>query len=254
MIKITNLHKSYGSTDVLKGIDLEIAEGEVVAIIGPSGSGKSTFLRCINFLEEAQVGSIEINGAKVDLENYNKKQVSDLRKKTGMVFQNYSLFKNKTALQNVSEPVRLTRNTSRQEAEQLAFKLLAEVGLQGKEHNYPIALSGGQQQRVGIARALALNPYVILFDEPTSSLDPELVEEVLSVMNSVILHKKRTMIVVTHEMDFAQNVADRVIFMADGIIVEQGTPNEIFENPQNDRTKKFLKNYLKNQNKFNEVL
>ncbi|QUG39977.1 amino acid ABC transporter ATP-binding protein [Psychrobacillus sp. INOP01] len=253
MIKITNLHKSYGPTNVLKGLDVEIAEGEVVAIIGPSGSGKSTFLRCINFLEEAQVGSIEIDGAKVDLENYTKKHVSHLRKKTGMVFQNYSLFKNKTALQNVSEPVRLTRNTPRQEAEQLAFKLLAEVGLQGKEHHYPIALSGGQQQRVGIARALALDPYVILFDEPTSSLDPELVEEVLNVMKSVIVDKKRTMIVVTHEMDFAQSVADRVIFMADGIIVEQGTPKDIFENPQNERTKRFLKNYLKNQNKISEV-
>ena len=243
MIKITNLHKSYGSTVVLKGIDLEIAEGEVVAIIGPSGSGKSTFLRCINFLEEAQVGTIEIDGIKVDLENYTKKHVSDIRKKTGMVFQNYGLFKNKSALHNVSEPVRLTRNTSRQEAEQLAYKILANVGLQGKEHNYPVALSGGQQQRVGIARALALDPYVILFDEPTSSLDPELVEEVLNVMKSVI-NSKRTMIVVTHEMDFAQSVADRVVFMADGVIIEQGAPKDIFQNPQNERTQKFLRSYL----------
>lgn len=243
MIKITNLHKSYGSTVVLKGLDMEISEGEVVAIIGPSGSGKSTFLRCINFLEEAQIGTIEIDGVKVDLENYTKRHVSDIRKKTGMVFQNYSLFKNKNALHNVSEPVRLTRNTSRQEAEKLAFKFLADVGLQGKEHYYPVALSGGQQQRVGIARALALDPYVILFDEPTSSLDPELVEEVLNVMKSVI-NNKRIMIVVTHEMDFAQSVADRVIFMADGVIVEQGTPKEIFENPQNERTQKFLKSYL----------
>ncbi|MCR8656885.1 amino acid ABC transporter ATP-binding protein [Paenibacillus endoradicis] len=243
MIKITNLHKSYGSTVVLKGIDLEIAEGEVVAIIGPSGSGKSTFLRCINFLEEAQVGTIEIDGIKVDLENYTKKHVSDIRKKTGMVFQNYGLFKNKNALHNVSEPVRLTRNTSRQEAEQLAYKILANVGLQGKEHNYPVALSGGQQQRVGIARALALDPYVILFDEPTSSLDPELVEEVLNVMKSVI-NSKRTMIVVTHEMDFAQSVADRVVFMADGVIIEQGAPKDIFQNPQNERTQKFLRSYL----------
>lgn len=243
MITITNLHKSYGSNVVLKGLDMEISEGEVVAIIGPSGSGKSTFLRCINFLEEAQIGTIEIDGVKVDLENYTKRHVSDIRKKTGMVFQNYSLFKNKNALHNVSEPVRLTRNTSRQEAEKLAFKFLADVGLQGKEHYYPVALSGGQQQRVGIARALALDPYVILFDEPTSSLDPELVEEVLNVMKSVI-NNKRIMIVVTHEMDFAQSVADRVIFMADGVIVEQGTPKDIFENPQNERTQKFLKSYL----------
>ncbi|HWL26545.1 MAG TPA: amino acid ABC transporter ATP-binding protein [Ureibacillus sp.] len=243
MIKVQNLHKSYGDVEILKGIDLEIADGEVLAIIGPSGSGKSTLLRCLNFLEEANKGIVEINGVKVDLDDYNKEQVSELRKKTGMVFQSYNLFKNKTALNNVSEPLRLTKKIPRKEAEEIAYKLLAEVGLQGKENNYPVALSGGQQQRVGIARALALDPYVILFDEPTSSLDPELVEEVLNVMKAVI-KQGRTMIVVTHEMNFAKEVADRVIFMADGNIVEQGTPADIFEHPKNERTRRFLKTYL----------
>lgn len=243
MIKIQNLHKSYGNTAVLKGIDVEIKDGEVLAIIGPSGSGKSTFLRCLNFLERAEKGIILIDGEEVDLENLHKPQVVKLRGKTGMVFQNYNLFKNKTALHNVSEPLRLTKKISKKQAEQIAYDLLAEVGLNGKELNYPVALSGGQQQRVGIARALALDPYVILFDEPTSSLDPELVEEVLNVMKAVI-KQGRTMIVVTHEMEFAKDVADRVIFMADGHIVEEGTPKELFENPQNERTKRFLKNYL----------
>ncbi|MFC7685013.1 amino acid ABC transporter ATP-binding protein [Ureibacillus sp. GCM10028918] len=243
MIKIQNLHKSYGNTAILKGLDVEIKEGEVLAIIGPSGSGKSTFLRCLNFLEKAEKGIIQIDGEEVNLENFHKAQVVKLRGKTGMVFQNYNLFKNKTALHNVSEPLRLTKNISKKQAEQIAFDMLAEVGLKGKEFNFPVALSGGQQQRVGIARALALNPYVILFDEPTSSLDPELVEEVLNVMKSVI-KQGRTMIVVTHEMEFAKDVADRVIFMANGHIVEEGTPKELFENPQNERTKRFLKNYL----------
>lgn len=243
MIKIQNLHKSYGNTAVLKGIEVEIKDGEVLAIIGPSGSGKSTFLRCLNFLEKAEKGIIQIDSEKVNLEKFQKSQVVKLRGKTGMVFQNYNLFKNKTALHNVSEPLRLSKKISKKQAEEIAYQILAEVGLKGKELNYPVALSGGQQQRVGIARALALDPYVILFDEPTSSLDPELVEEVLNVMKAVI-KQGRTMIVVTHEMEFAKEVADRVIFMADGYIVEEGTPKEIFENPQNERTKRFLKNYL----------
>lgn len=243
MIKVQNLYKQYGAVQILKGIDIEITDGEVLAIIGPSGSGKSTFLRCLNFLEIADKGSIEIDGVKIDLDNYRKADISELRKKTGMVFQSYNLFKNKTALHNVSEPLRLTKNITKKEAEQISYQLLKDVGLQGKERNYPVALSGGQQQRVGIARALALDPYVILFDEPTSSLDPELVEEVLNVMKSVI-KQGHTMIVVTHEMDFAREVADRVIFMADGYIIEQGTPEEIFGNPQQERTKRFLKKYL----------
>lgn len=243
MIKVQNLHKSYGKVEVLKGINIEIKDGEVLAIIGPSGSGKSTFLRCLNFLEVAEKGIIEIDGAIVNLEKRKKAHISTIRSKTGMVFQNYNLFKNKTALDNVSEPLRLTKKISKSEAQRKAYQLLAEVGLKGKELNYPVALSGGQQQRVGIARALILDPYVILFDEPTSSLDPELVEEVLNVMKAVI-QLGSTMIVVTHEMEFAKEVADRVVFMADGEIVEQGTPEEIFENPQHERTKRFLKNYL----------
>ena len=243
MIKIQNLHKSYGKAEILKGINVEIKDGEVLAIIGPSGSGKSTFLRCINFLEKADKGIIEIDGTTINLEQYKKAQISKLREKTGMVFQSYNLFKNKTALHNISEPLRLTKKIVKSQAEKIAEQLLEEVGLAGKENHYPIALSGGQQQRVGIARALALDPYVILFDEPTSSLDPELVEEVLNVMKSVI-KQGRTMIVVTHEMEFAKEVADRVIFMADGYIVEEGTPDQIFGNPQKERTKRFLKNYL----------
>lgn len=243
MIKIQNLHKSYGEAKILKGIDVEINDGEVLAIIGPSGSGKSTLLRCLNFLEKAEQGIIEIDGETINLNNYKKAQVTKLRGKTGMVFQNYNLFKNKTALHNVSEPLRLTKKVPKLQAEKTANQLLKEVGLEGREHHYPIALSGGQQQRVGIARALALDPYVILFDEPTSSLDPELVEEVLNVMKSVV-KQGRTMIVVTHEMEFAKEVADRVIFMAEGYIVEEGTPQQIFGNPQNERTKRFLKNYL----------
>ena len=248
MIKVQNLHKSYGNVEVLKGINIEIQDGEVLAIIGPSGSGKSTFLRCLNFLEVAEKGIIEIDGAIVNLEKRKKAQISAIRGKTGMVFQSYNLFKNKTALENVSEPLRLTKKIAKSEAQKKAYQLLADVGLRGKELNYPVALSGGQQQRVGIARALILDPYVILFDEPTSSLDPELVEEVLNVMKAVI-QLDRTMIVVTHEMEFAKEVADRVIFMADGEIIEQGTPEEIFGNPQNERTKRFLKNYLS----FNQI-
>lgn len=243
MIKIQNLHKRYGDTEILKGINIEIQSGEILAIIGPSGSGKSTLLRCLNFLEKAEKGIINIDNVKINLENFKKSHALKVRAKTGMVFQHYNLFKNKTALQNVVEPLRLTKKIYKKEAEIIATKLLAEVGLSGKEQNYPIALSGGQQQRVGIARALALNPYVILFDEPTSSLDPELVEEVLNVMKAVI-QKGQTMIIVTHEMAFAKEVADRVIFMADGHIIEEGTPQEIFEMPKNERTQRFLKNYL----------
>lgn len=243
MIKVKNLHKSYGNIPVLKGINLDVKEGEVLAIIGPSGSGKSTFLRCLNFLEKAEKGIIQIKNEVINLDKYQQSQVVKLREKTGMVFQNYNLFKNKTALQNISEPLRLTKKITRLKAEQIANDLLAEVGLNGKELNYPIALSGGQQQRVGIARAIALNPYVILFDEPTSSLDPELVEEVLNVIKSLV-KQGHTMLIVTHEMAFAKEVADRVIFMADGYIIEEGTPKDIFETPKNERTQRFLKNYL----------
>ena len=243
MIRIENLYKSYGENAVLKGINLEINQGEVIAILGPSGSGKSTFLRCLNFLEQPQKGVIEIDGTKVDAENLNNKDVFSLRKKTAMVFQHYNLFKHRTALENVTEGLVVTRKMKKDEAKEIGKNLLAEVGLSSKENSYPASLSGGQQQRVGIARALALDPYVILFDEPTSSLDPELVEEVLHVMKE-LAKKNTTMIVVTHEMAFARNVADRIIFMADGKIIEEGTPDEFFTNTKNLRTKMFLKNYI----------
>lgn len=239
MIKIENLHKSYGDNDVLKGINLQIEEGEVIAIIGPSGSGKSTFLRSLNFLEQPQKGIITIDKVQVNAEKGEKREVHLLRQKTAMVFQHYNLFKHKTALENVTESLIVTRKKNKAEAIAIGKKLLQEVGLEGKENSYPAALSGGQQQRVGIARALALDPYVILFDEPTSSLDPELVDEVLHVIKEVT-KRNRTMIIVTHEMAFARNVADRVIFMADGQIIEEGTPEDIFLDAKNERTKRFV--------------
>lgn len=239
MIKIENLHKSYGDNDVLKGINLQIEEGEVIAIIGPSGSGKSTFLRSLNFLEQPQKGIITIDKVQVNAEKGEKREVHLLRQKTAMVFQHYNLFKHKTALENVTESLIVTRKKNKAEAIAIGKKLLQEVGLEGKENSYPVALSGGQQQRVGIARALALDPYVILFDEPTSSLDPELVDEVLHVIKEVT-KRNRTMIIVTHEMAFARNVADRVIFMADGQIIEEGTPEDIFLDAKNERTKRFV--------------
>lgn len=247
MIRVENLHKSFNDNHVLKGIDLEIKEGEVVAVIGPSGSGKSTLLRCLNFLEEAQKGIIEIDGVRINVENFTKQEVRALRKKTGMVFQHYNLFKNKTTLQNIVDPLVLTRNEPKDKAIEIAKSLLKEVGLSNKEDSYPASLSGGQQQRVGIARALALNPYVILFDEPTSSLDPELVEEVLSVMKA-LSKKNTTMIVVTHEMSFAREVADNVVFMADGQVIEKGSSEFIFNNAQNPRTRKFLSSYTHTAN------
>lgn len=242
MIKIEDLQKSYGDNHVLKGIELQAEEGEVIAIIGPSGSGKSTFLRCLNFLEQPQQGTITIDDVVINAGKVRKKDIYSLRQKTAMVFQHYNLFKHKTALENVTEALIVTKKMKKTEALEIGMKLLEEVGLGGKENSYPAALSGGQQQRVGIARALAIDPYAILFDEPTSSLDPELVEEVLHVMQEVTKRNK-TMIIVTHEMAFARKVANKVIFMADGHIIEQGTPEEIFTKTKNERTKRFLKNY-----------
>ena len=235
-VKVTNLKKSFEDLDVLKGIDLEIHEGEVVCLIGPSGSGKSTVLRCLNRLEDPTGGTIEMNGhvmtdPKVDL---NK-----ARENIGMVFQQFNLFANKTVKGNIMfAPVELKKMT-KAEAEEKAVQLLRRVGLEEKADAYPHQLSGGQQQRVAIARALAMNPDIMLFDEPTSALDPEMVGEVLNVMKE-LAEGGMTMLVVTHEMAFARDVADRVIFMADGYIVEQGTPEEIFGNPRETRTKEFL--------------
>lgn len=243
MLKINNLHKRFDKLEVLKGIDLEVSKGEVVVVIGPSGSGKSTLLRCLNYLEAPEKGNIEISNVKVDAEKSHKKDIRDLRKVTAMVFQNYNLFKNKSVLENITEALLIVQNMPKDEAEAVAEKLLIQVGLIDKKDNYPSTLSGGQQQRVSIARAMALNPQVILFDEPTSALDPELVGEVLNVIRQ-LASKHMTMLIVTHEMGFAKEVADRVIFMDEGKIVEQGKPQDIFTNPKHERTRRFLKQII----------
>lgn len=239
MIKVTNLRKQFNDLVVLDGIDIEVNRGEVVAVIGPSGSGKSTLLRCLNLLESPDQGIIEIGEAALDAKKYTRKEAHHLRQQTAMVFQNYNLFKNKTALQNITESLIITKKMKVSDADQIGKALLEQVGLAHKAENYPVTLSGGQQQRVAIARALAVDPHAILLDEPTSALDPELVAEVLQVIKA-IAEKRTTMLIVTHEMAFARHVADKVIFMADGKIVEQGTPEEIFDHPQNQRTQRFL--------------
>ncbi|TCZ79279.1 amino acid ABC transporter ATP-binding protein [Paenibacillus albiflavus] len=243
MLAINNIHKCFGKQEVLKGVDLTIDKGDVVVILGPSGSGKTTLLRCINFLEQADQGEARFGDEQVNLSTASKKQIYSLRQKTAFVFQNYNLFNNKTALENVTEGLIIGRKVPKATAVQIAKAELDKVGLSDKYDAYPSQLSGGQQQRVGIARALALNPDIILFDEPTSALDPELVGEVLSVMKT-IAREGTTMLVVTHEMSFAKEVANRVIFMDGGMIVEEGTPKEIFEHPKEERTQQFLKRVL----------
>lgn len=240
MIKITNLHKSFDKNEVLKGIDLTINAGEVVVIIGPSGSGKSTFLRCLNLLEEPTSGSIEFEGQDLTSKTTD---INQLRQKMGMVFQSFNLFPHKTVLDNLTISPIQVKKESKEEAEKKATELLAKVGLQDKSASFPSSLSGGQQQRVAIARALAMDPDVMLFDEPTSALDPEMVGEVLAVMKS-LAESGMTMAIVTHEMGFAKEVADRVIFMDAGVIQEEGTPEEIFDRPQNPRTQDFLSKVL----------
>ncbi|WP_424925280.1 amino acid ABC transporter ATP-binding protein [Bacillus safensis] len=239
MIKLTNLKKSFGNLVVLDGINLDVQKGQVVAIIGPSGSGKSTLLRCLNLLEIPDEGTIEIGDAKLDASKYSRKEAHHLRQQTAMVFQNYNLFKNKTALQNITESLLVTKKMTKQQANEIGMKLLKQVGLEQKADSYPVTLSGGQQQRIGIARALAVDPHAILLDEPTSALDPELVSGVLQVIKSIAI-QETTMIIVTHEMAFAREVADHVIFMADGHIIEQGTPTELFDETKNERTKRFI--------------
>ncbi|MGR5559182.1 amino acid ABC transporter ATP-binding protein [Vibrio fortis] len=239
MIKLENIHKQFGETEVLKGIDLEIQQGEIIVIIGSSGTGKSTLLRCVNFLEHADQGSIAIDDIKVDVKNHTKAEVLALRRKTGFVFQNYALFAHQTAKQNIAEGLITVRGWKKQQAYEKAQQILDDIGLGDKADSYPAALSGGQQQRVGIGRAMALQPELLLFDEPTSALDPEWVGEVLNLMKK-LANQHQTMLVVTHEMQFAREVADRVIFMADGHIVEQGSPQDIFGNPQDPKLKKFL--------------
>ncbi|MBG9912170.1 amino acid ABC transporter ATP-binding protein [Bacillus xiamenensis] len=239
MIKLTNLKKSFGDLVVLDGINLDVQKGQVVAIIGPSGSGKSTLLRCLNLLETPDEGMIEIGDAKLNAAKYTRKEAHHLRQQTAMVFQNYNLFKNKTALQNITESLLVTKKMTKQQANEIGMELLKQVGLEEKADSYPVTLSGGQQQRIGIARALAVDPHAILLDEPTSALDPELVSGVLQVIKSIAI-QETTMIIVTHEMAFAREVADHVIFMADGHIIEQGTPTELFDETKNERTKRFI--------------
>ncbi|MEK4423989.1 amino acid ABC transporter ATP-binding protein [Solibacillus sp. FSL K6-1523] len=243
MLEIKNIHKTFGKNEILKGVDLTIDKGDVVVILGPSGSGKTTLLRCINFLERADEGTASFDTIQVDLHNASKKDILAIRKKTAFVFQNYNLFANKTALENVAEGLHIGRGMKKEEALKTSREALDRVGLSEKYDAYPSQLSGGQQQRVGIARAVALNPDIILFDEPTSALDPELVGEVLTVMRE-IAKEGTTMLVVTHEMSFARDVANRVIFMDGGNIVEEGTPHEIFVQPKEERTKRFLQRVL----------
>lgn len=239
MIEIKGLQKSFGDLHVLKGIDLSVKKGEVISIIGSSGSGKSTLLRCINYLEQPESGKIIMNGRDIDYSKLSKEDVSYLRSNTSMVFQNFALFKNKTALENVMEGLMIVKKKDKKEAGEIGRNLLRRVGLIDREGHYPSQLSGGQQQRVGIARALAMNPNVILLDEPTSALDPELVGEVLKVIGE-LAKEDITMIIVTHEMRFAEKVSDRVVYMREGVIDQIGTPEEIFKNSDNENLKRFL--------------
>lgn len=239
MILVKNLHKSFGKLEVLKGINCHISEKEVVVVIGPSGSGKSTFLRCLNKLEEPTNGEIIVDGIPLN----SDVNVNAIRREVGMVFQRFNLFPHMTALENIVLAPEVVRKTNKKEAQKIGMELLAKVGLFDKADEYPDRLSGGQQQRVAIARALAMKPKIMLFDEATSALDPEMVGEVLSVMKD-LAREGMTMVVVTHEMGFAREVGDRVIFMDEGIILEEGKPNQVFESPKNPRTQAFLSKIL----------
>ncbi|WP_141430675.1 amino acid ABC transporter ATP-binding protein [Bacillus sp. 03113] len=242
MIEVEQLHKSFGSNEILKGIDLKITQGEKVVIIGPSGSGKSTLLRCLNYLEIPTSGTVKIEGHYFEepKKKFNEKHVASLRTEIGMVFQRFNLFPTMTALENVMAAQIKIRNKSKEAARETAEKYLRKVGLEDRVNHYPSQLSGGQQQRVAIARALAMEPKVMLFDEATSALDPELVGEVLNVIRD-LAKEGMTMVLVTHEMKFAEEVGDRIIFMDGGVIVEEGHPKGFFHNPQHERTKSFIK-------------
>ena len=240
MLEIKNIKKSFGSLKVLDGVDLKVEKGDVIAILGPSGSGKTTLLRCLNFLEKADEGILTFDGEEYDLPRTSKKAIADLRKKTAFVFQNYNLFENKTALQNVTEGLVIGRKMNKNEAHAIAMKALQKVGLSDRASHYPQQLSGGQQQRVAIARAIATNPKIIFFDEPTSALDPELTGEVLAVMRQ-LADEGMTMLVVTHEIGFARTVSNRVVFMDGGSIVESGDSRAFFESPREERTRAFLR-------------
>lgn len=240
MITVKNLHKSFGQLHILKGIDLEIKKGEVVVVIGPSGSGKSTFLRCLNLLEQPSDGEITFEGESITNKRHN---MNKTREKMGMVFQQFNLFPHKTVLNNITMAPMRVKKIEKSKAVATAIELLRTVGLEDKRDAYPSQLSGGQKQRIAIARALAMEPHVMLFDEPTSALDPEMVGEVLDVMKK-LAERGMTMVIVTHEMGFAREVGDRIIFMDQGIIMEQGTPQQVFGAPQHQRTKDFLSKVL----------
>ena len=239
MLEVKQIHKSFGDLEVLKQVDLQVNKGDVVAILGPSGSGKTTLLRCLNFLENADGGELNFDGEHVSLGHVSKKDAARLRKKTAFVFQNYDLFRNKTALENVTEGLIIGRKMPKAEAIQIGRQALEKVGLSDREDYYPSQLSGGQQQRVAIARAIATKPEIIYFDEPTSALDPELTGEVLAVMRT-LAEEGMTMLVVTHEMGFAQNVSNKVVFMEHGVVVESGDSYSFFHSPREERTRSFL--------------
>jgi putative S-methylcysteine transport system ATP-binding protein len=240
MIRVQGLTKSFGGSAVLSDIDLTIAAGECVAVIGPSGTGKSTLLRCLNFLDRPQAGTITIGDLTVEAASASRAEILALRRRTAFVFQNYALFANKTAKENIMEALITVRKRPRAEAERRALEVLAETGLEDKADSYPAALSGGQQQRVGIGRAMALEADLMLFDEPTSALDPEWVGEVLDLMRRVA-ERRQTMLVVTHEMQFAREIADRILFMHGGRIIEEGPPQQIFDAPRDERLQRFLR-------------
>ena len=239
MLEINHLQKKFGTTEVLRDVSLSVSKGDVVAILGPSGSGKTTLLRCVNFLERADAGELLFDDEKFDLNRASHRDIARIRQKTAFVFQNYNLFRNKTALQNVTEGLIVARKMKKEDAEAIGRKLLDKVGLSDRYDHYPAQLSGGQQQRVAIARALATNPEIIYFDEPTSALDPELIGEVLNVMR-LLAEEGMTMLVVTHEMNFARHVSNRVVFMEGGRIIEQNSAQEFFAHPKEARTQEFL--------------
>ena len=240
MVEIRGLSKTFdGTTHILKGVDLSVNKNEVVAILGPSGTGKSTLLRCLNYLCEPTTGTVRVGDVTVDAARHTRQEVRDLRRQSAMVFQGYNLFKNKTAKENVMEALVTVQKKPKAEAEAMALRLLEKVGMQDRKDFYPAKMSGGQQQRVGIARALAVNPNVLLFDEPTSALDPELVGEVLNIIRQ-LAEEDSTMILVTHEIRFARNVASRILFMDEGRIAVDGSPEEIIDHPENPRLRQFL--------------
>ena len=245
MIQLQNIHKKFNDLEVLKGIDLQIQKGEVVSIIGPSGTGKSTLLRCINCLEKADMGTISVDDYHVDLHQIRRSDILWLRRNTAMVFQGFYLFNNKTVLENITEGLIVVKKMKKPDAVKIALEILDQVGLLDKKNDYPNTLSGGQQQRVAIGRALALEPKILLFDEPTSALDPELVNGVLNLIQE-LARQRKTMLIVTHEINFARNVSDRVCFMDQGVILEQGAAKDVIDNPKNERTIQFLSKLQRN--------